>query len=119
MGVFMLNTTMDYVYLVHEPYIDEFYILDTVPYGEFNPQYLDVQNPNHLIAADIYVKREYRIPISNSERNCIETTVDQFINCYRNEMLEKIRGNITCWLPIMRFLRFPKDWPDCTDETEA
>ena len=25
--VFMLNTTMDYVYLVHEPYIDEFYIL--------------------------------------------------------------------------------------------
>ena len=34
-------------------------------------------------------------------------------------MLDKIRGNITCWLPIMKFLRFPKDWPDCTDETEA
>ena len=94
------------------------FFVDTVPYGEFNAKYLDVQNQNEIIAADIYIKQEFWISTPNSERNCLDIKVDQFINCYRNEMLSKLQNN-TCWIPVMKYLRFPQNWPECKNDSEA
>ena len=41
---FMLNKSMDYVYLVHEPYIDEFYVLGNFRiffFSIFFPEFFD------------------------------------------------------------------------------
>ena len=70
------------------------------------------------MATDIYIKKEFWISTSNSERECIDTTLDQFIGCYRQEMLKNM-PNITCWIPLMKFLRFPRNWPDCKTSNET
>ena len=33
-------------------------------------------------------------------------------------MLSKLQ-NDTCWIPVMKYLRFSTNWPDCKSESEA
>ena len=116
----VLNNTMDYNYMMHDMFENEWLLMNVYPY-EVVINRLNAENNDDIGGSSIQNSKEIIQKIVGND-GCDDRTLKELIDiCWKDELARSLeKASIKCKVPALRFTRFDTSHlDDCSTREEA